>query len=47
MPRYCHATDATELDALTADLDLELLDAFEEDGKSHDLNLYRVLRRPA
>lgn len=42
-PRYCHHTSASELDALTAGLGLELCASFLDDGKTRDLNLYRVL----
>jgi len=42
-PRYCHHIDASELDALTGGLDLDLAAAYADDGKTRDLNLYRVL----
>ncbi len=43
VPRYCHHVDAGELAQLTGDLGLTELDAFDADGKSGDLNAYRVL----
>lgn len=42
IPRYCHAMDAAELDALMQGLGVDVVDAFAADGKSADLNLYRV-----
>jgi SAM-dependent methyltransferase len=47
VPRYCHHVDAAELARLTRDLGLTEIDAFDADGKSDDLNAYRVLVRPA
>ncbi len=44
-PRYCHLTHEAELDALVADLDLVEVDRYRDDGKTHDLNAYRVLQR--
>ena len=44
--RYCHALDEDEARALLASLPLELLDSFESDGESGDLNRYLLLRRP-
>jgi len=46
-PRYCHHVDAGELTRLTRGLGLTEIDAFEADGKSGDLNAYRVLVRRA
>jgi len=43
--RYCHACDDAEIDALLAELPLRVLDDFEADGKSGDLNRYLVLVR--
>lgn len=42
VPRYCHHLDHDEFDRLTAGLGLTLTAEFEADGKSADLNLYRV-----
>jgi len=43
--RYCHFTDEREAGALVAELGLEPLSSFREDGASGDLNLYKVLRK--
>jgi SAM-dependent methyltransferase len=42
--RYCHATDADELDALVHGLSLERVDTYLEDGRSGDLNRYAIFR---
>ena len=44
-PRYCHHCDDSEFDQLIAATGLELVDDFEADGRSGDLNRYAVLRR--
>ena len=44
-PRYCHHCDDFEFDKLVAATGLELVDDFEADGRSGDLNRYAVLRR--
>lgn len=47
VPRYCHHIDEDELSRLTEALGLKVVDAFTDDGKSADLNLYRLLAKPA
>jgi hypothetical protein len=44
--RYCHALDEDEARALLASLPLRLLDSFESDGETGDLNRYVCLQRP-
>ncbi len=47
VPRYCHFIDEAEFDRLIAGLDdVVVSDRFRDDGKSADLNAYRVLHRP-
>ena len=46
-PRYCHHCDDSEFDQLVAATGLELIDDFEADGRSGDLNRYAVLQRSA
>lgn len=46
--RYYHQYDAQELKAIDdklKDLGLELIETFKSDGKSNDLNKYRIYRR--
>jgi len=43
--RYCHFADEREAGALVAELGLEPLSSFREDGGSGNLNLYKVLRK--
>jgi tRNA (uracil-5-)-methyltransferase TRM9 len=45
--RYCHYADPVEVERLMGGLPLDEVDAFAADGRSGDLNLYRVLARPA
>jgi SAM-dependent methyltransferase len=42
-PRYCHHTGDSEFDQLIAATGLRLVDEFEADGRSADLNRYAVL----
>jgi len=44
-PRYCHHTSDSEFDQLIAATGLRLVDEFEADGRSADLNRYAVLER--
>lgn len=44
--RYCHFSDREEALHLARDVDLELVDLFEDDGREGNLNLYLALRRP-
>jgi tRNA (uracil-5-)-methyltransferase TRM9 len=44
--RYVHLLDDAELDALTAPLGFEEVLRFRADGRSGNLNRYRILRRP-
>lgn len=44
--RYCHYADPAEASDLVSTLDLSLVDRFEADGRSGDLNLYFVLQNP-
>jgi len=43
--RYCHAFDAAEIDALAAEagLSARIVDRFEADGRTGDLNGYLVI----
>lgn len=43
--RYCHYSDPEESARLINELSVEVLDSFSADGKTHDLNLYYVLRK--
>jgi hypothetical protein len=43
--RYCHFTDRVEAESLVRDLDLDLTDRYEDDGREGNLNLYLALRR--
>lgn len=43
--RYCHFVDDAEAVALTCHLGLALVDQFDADGKTGDLNRYLVLQR--
>jgi SAM-dependent methyltransferase len=45
VPRYCHALGEAEIDSLTRASGLALVDAYLADGKSGDLNAYRVLEK--
>jgi SAM-dependent methyltransferase len=45
--RYCHYADPGEVERLVDGLPLSQVDAFTADGKSGDLNLYRILTRSA
>ncbi len=47
VPRYCHHIDEEELARLTEGLGLSLVDAYTADGKSDDLNAYRVFTKPS
>lgn len=42
--RYCHYVDDAEREALVKSLPLETVQHYTEDGRSHDLNEYLVLR---
>ena len=44
--RYCHHCDASEFDELVASSGLRLVDDFEADGRSGNLNRYAVLEQP-
>jgi hypothetical protein len=44
-PRYCHDFDESEFDQLVSATGLRLMDDFEADGRSGDLNRYAVLQR--
>ncbi len=44
--RYCHYASPEEADSLVSALPLDILDRFPADGRSGDLNLYYVLRKP-
>lgn len=44
--RYCHDADDAEIDAWLSGLPVRQIDRFEADGRSGDLNHYRVLERP-
>lgn len=44
-PRYCHHCDDSEFADLVAATGLRLVDDFEADGRSGDLNRYAVLQR--
>jgi SAM-dependent methyltransferase len=46
VPRFCHFVDEAELDRLWEGLPLVELARFRDDGRSADLNAYRVLARP-
>jgi len=43
--RYCHHVSEAEEADLICGLNVEVVDRFFEDGKTHDLNRYLVLRR--
>ena len=43
--RYCHYVSEAEEAELIRGLPVEVVDRFSEDGKTHDLNRYLVLRR--
>ncbi len=45
--RYCHHAEPDEAQRLVQSLGLALVDSFQEDGKSGDLNLYFVLQQSA
>jgi SAM-dependent methyltransferase len=45
-PRYCHQVDDDEIAAWPEALGLDVVDDYLEDGASHDLNRYLLLRRP-
>lgn len=45
--RYCHDTSPSERGRLVAALPLQLVDEYESDGRSNQLNHYTVLRRVA
>ena len=45
--RYCHYADPSEVTRLVEGLPLVDLDEFNADGRSGDLNLYRILTRPS
>lgn len=44
--RYCHYTDETEMENLTQKSGLELVKEYTADGKSGNLNTYRILKKP-
>ena len=44
--RYCHYTDAAEIEKLTEKTSFELVEEYTADGKSGNLNTYRILRKP-
>ncbi len=44
--RYCHWAPPEEAERLLAGLPLDPVASFRADGRSGDLNLYRLLRRP-
>lgn len=44
--RYCHHCDDAEFEELVASSGLDLVDDFEADGRSGDLNRYAVLEKP-
>ncbi len=44
--RYCHFTDDQEMEELIADSGLELVEQYNADGKSGNLNHYVVLKKP-
>jgi hypothetical protein len=43
--RYCHDADDAEIDAWLSGLPVRQIDRFEADGRSGDLNHYRLLER--
>ena len=45
--RYCHHTTDREAEELTEGLPLQLVSQFRSDGRTGELNLYRVYRRSA
>lgn len=42
--RYCHLIDEVELATLAAQAGLNLWAVFQDDGRTHDLNLFAILR---
>ncbi len=44
-PRFCHFIDRNELRELLHDLDATLIDEFDADGRSGDLNHYAIWQR--